>query len=187
MLPVPKSRAPRENLCKPAGKSQKLSALKESRECLSRSLAFQYCNSPGLLLVGITDNLRDYRILTLTFKFQPWHFSIRNKRLINEIWNLRWLLFFLRKISPELTTADPPLFAEEDWPWANIHPHLPLPLYVGRLPQHGFCQAVPCLHPGSNWQTPGRWEAECANLTTGPPGRPMKFEILKTTHSNTDI
>ena len=25
-------------------------------------------------------------------------------------------LFFLRKISPELTTANPPLFAEEDWP-----------------------------------------------------------------------
>ncbi len=24
--------------------------------------------------------------------------------------------FFLRKISPELTTANPPLFAEEDWP-----------------------------------------------------------------------
>ena len=27
------------------------------------------------------------------------------------------LFFFLRKISPELTsTANPPLFAEEDWP-----------------------------------------------------------------------
>ena len=27
-------------------------------------------------------------------------------------------VFFLRKISPELTsTANPPLFAEEDWPW----------------------------------------------------------------------
>ena len=24
--------------------------------------------------------------------------------------------FFLRKISPELTAANPPLFAEEDWP-----------------------------------------------------------------------
>ena len=37
------------------------------------------------------------------------------------------LLYFLRKISPELTsTANPPLFAEEDWPWANIHPLLPL-------------------------------------------------------------
>ena len=28
-----------------------------------------------------------------------------------------FLLFFLRKISPELTSAaNPPLFAEEDWP-----------------------------------------------------------------------
>ena len=25
-------------------------------------------------------------------------------------------IYFLRKISPELTTANPPLFAEEDWP-----------------------------------------------------------------------
>ena len=32
--------------------------------------------------------------------------------------------FFLRKISPELTAANPPLFAEEDWPWANIVPIL---------------------------------------------------------------
>ena len=37
------------------------------------------------------------------------------------------IFFFLRKISPELTAASPPLFAEEDWPWANIHAHLPLP------------------------------------------------------------
>ena len=27
-----------------------------------------------------------------------------------------FFFFFLRKISPELTTARPPLFAEEDWP-----------------------------------------------------------------------
>ena len=26
------------------------------------------------------------------------------------------LFFFVTKISPELTTANPPLFAEEDWP-----------------------------------------------------------------------
>ena len=25
-------------------------------------------------------------------------------------------IFFLRRISPELTTANPPLFAEGDWP-----------------------------------------------------------------------
>ena len=39
-------------------------------------------------------------------------------------------LFVLRKISPELTSAtNPPLFAEEDWPRANIRAHLPL-LYM---------------------------------------------------------
>ena len=27
-----------------------------------------------------------------------------------------FFFFFLRKISPELTTAHPPLFAEENWP-----------------------------------------------------------------------
>ena len=29
---------------------------------------------------------------------------------------LEEFFFLLRKISPELTTANPPLFAEEDWP-----------------------------------------------------------------------
>ena len=41
-----------------------------------------------------------------------------------------WKLYtysFLRKTGPELTsTANPPLFAEEDWPWANICANLPL-------------------------------------------------------------
>ena len=35
--------------------------------------------------------------------------------------------FFCRKIRPELTSAaNLPLFAEEDWTWANIRAHLPL-------------------------------------------------------------
>ena len=53
-----------------------------------------------------------------------------------------YYLFILRKISPELTsTANPPLFAEEDQPLANIRAHLPL-LYMGRLPQHGLTSGV---------------------------------------------
>ena len=37
---------------------------------------------------------------------------------------------FLKKISPELTSAaNPPLFAEEDWPWDNILAYLLL-LYM---------------------------------------------------------
>ena len=59
-----------------------------------------------------------------------------------------YFFLFLRKISPELTTANPPLFAEEDWPWANIHAHLPL-LYVwGRLLQHGFLPSGTMSVPG---------------------------------------
>ena len=35
------------------------------------------------------------------------------KGVISRQWYYRF--FFLRKISPELTTANPPCFAEEDW------------------------------------------------------------------------
>ena len=51
-----------------------------------------------------------------------------------------FILFFifLRKITPELTSATLLLFfAEEDCPWANLYAHLPL-FYVGCLPQHGL-------------------------------------------------
>ena len=46
-----------------------------------------------------------------------------------------WFLFvclfvFVRNIGPELTSITPPLFADKDWPLANIHAHLP-PLYMG--------------------------------------------------------
>ena len=93
------------------------------------------------------------------------------------------IFFLLRKISPELTAANPPLFAEEDWPWANICAHLPpLFLYVGRLPQHGL--------PSSAMSAPGIWtgepraaEVECTHLTTARPGRPLSylfFELAET-------
>ena len=62
-----------------------------------------------------------------------------------------FLLFvcFLRKISPELTSAtNPPLFAEEDWPCANMCAHLPL-LYMWDACHSMACQAGPCPHPGS--------------------------------------
>ena len=64
------------------------------------------------------------------------------------------LFFFFRKISPELTATNPPLFAEEDWPWANIHVHLPL-LYMWDAYHSMACQAVPCLHLGSEPTNPG--------------------------------
>ena len=79
---------------------------------------------------------------------------------------------FLRKISPELTTANPPLFAEEAWPWANICAHLPL-LYTWDT-YHSMAFAKGC-HVGTqdpNRRTPGHQEVECANLTAAPPGPP---------------
>ena len=60
---------------------------------------------------------------------------------------------FFRKISPELTAANPPLFAEEAWPWANIHAHLPL-VYMWDAYHSMACQAVPCLHLGSEPANP---------------------------------
>ena len=64
-------------------------------------------------------------------------------------------LFFWRKISPELTTApNPPLFAEEDWSWANIHAHLPL-LCVWDASQSMACQAVHRSAPRIQTSDPG--------------------------------
>ena len=66
-----------------------------------------------------------------------------------------FFFFLLKKISPELTsTANPPLFAEEDWPWANNRAHLPL-LYMWDACHSMACQAVPCIYPGSELANPG--------------------------------
>ena len=75
--------------------------------------------------------------------------------------------FFLRKISPELPAANPPLFAEEDWPWANIRAHLPL-LYMWDAYHSVVWQAVPCPH-FEPWAT----EAKHVNLITALPGQPL--------------
>ena len=77
-------------------------------------------------------------------------------------WKIRtWTGSFFRKISPELTSAtNLPLFAEEDWPCAHIHAHLPL-LYMWYAYHSMACHAVPCPHPGSELVNPGqlRWNA----------------------------
>ena len=63
-------------------------------------------------------------------------------------------LFFLRKISPELTSAaNTPLFAEEDWSWASICAHLPL-LYMWDACHSMAWQAVPSPHLGSEQVNP---------------------------------
>ena len=41
--------------------------------------------------------------------------------------HISFFISLVRKSSPELTSVThPSLFAEEDWPWANICAHLPL-------------------------------------------------------------
>ena len=83
--------------------------------------------------------------------------------------------FFLRKISPELTTANPPLFAEEDWPWSNIHAHLLLLCMWDAYHSMAFAKQCQVQIQDLNQRTLGRWKAECANLTTVPPGWPLSL------------
>ena len=78
-----------------------------------------------------------------------------------------FIYFLLRKISPELTSAaNPPLFAEGDWPWAYIRAHLPL-LYMWDACLSVAWQAV-------HRSTPGIWTGEpgllkCNMQTLGQP------------------
>ena len=84
------------------------------------------------------------------------------------------IFFFLRKISPELTAANPLLFSEEDWPWANICAHLPL-LYMWDAYHSMACQVVPCLHQGSEPGEPWAAKAEHAHLTAAPRAGPRTY------------
>ena len=85
---------------------------------------------------------------------------------------------FLRKISPELTSAaNPPLFAGEDWPWANIRAHLPLFYMWDTCHSMAFCRVVPCLHLGSELVNPG---PQKQNLAAAPPGWPQGRCFLNT-------
>ena len=76
----------------------------------------------------------------------------------------------MRKISPELTSAtNGALFAEEDWPWANIRAHLPL-LYMWDACHSMAWQAVRRPAPGIQTAEPWAKKAEHVNLTTAPSG-----------------
>ena len=48
----------------------------------------------------------------------------------------------------------PSLFAEENWPWANIHAHLP-PLFMWDAATARLDKWYVCLHPGSKLVNPG--------------------------------
>ena len=58
-------------------------------------------------------------------------------------------------IGPELTsTANPPLFAEEDWPWANTRAHFPL-LYMWDAATAWLDEQCVGPHLGSEPENPG--------------------------------
>ena len=88
-------------------------------------------------------------------------FNVRDSRL----------LFVLRKISPELTsTTNPPLFAEEDYPWANICAHLPPFFFICGTPATAWlinCALVWARDP-KGWSL-GSWSRvhELNHCTTG--------------------
>ena len=131
-------------------------------------------------------------ILWLAFLFfqLPSHYSLRGSSLISSMRHQKikyevievldgWLcynfdislfLLLLRKISPEVTSANPTLFAAEDWPWANIHAHLPLHFICGTLATAWLSKRchVPTWDP-NRW-TLGCWSGMCEpnRCTTGP-------------------
>ena len=92
---------------------------------------------------------------------------------------ITFTLFFLRKISPELTSAANPLFAEKDWPWANICACLPL-FYEGSLPQHGLISGARSTLGIRTWEPQAADEEECEDLTMRPLGQPQfhSYHIL---------
>ena len=70
-------------------------------------------NFPQILFIG-----KGRQTLKTSFvgKRVPFHKMLSLMRLLDFLVFL-FFFFFLRKISPELTSAaNPPLFAEEDWP-----------------------------------------------------------------------
>ena len=95
-----------------------------------------------------------------------------NPLVLQEKYKLYYKL--LRKISPELASAANPLFAKEDWSWANTRAPSSSTLYVGRLPQHSLlssAMSTPRIRTSEPWAV----EAECVNLTAAPPGWPPNY------------
>ena len=78
-------------------------------------------------------------------------------------------LFFLRKISPELTAANPPLFYEEGWPWANICAQPPLFCIwdaCHSMASWAVCRSTPDLNQGTVGHRSGVRELD--RHATGP-------------------
>ena len=94
-----------------------------------------------------------------------------------EVRSLSLFFFVLRKISPELIAANPPLFAEEDWPWANICTHLPL-LYMWDACHTMAWQVVCRSAPRTRTSKPWAAEVEHANLPLCHRAIPQLFKKL---------
>ena len=76
-------------------------------------------------------------------------------------------------MSPELISAPNPLFLErKTGPELTSVPIFLYFLYVGHLPQHGLTNGAMSA-PGIRTGKPSVAKAECENLTTAPPGRPL--------------
>ena len=125
-------------------------------------------------------------------EFCCYHISFPPSRRMRKIWHIimgvsqirKLFLFFLRKISPELTSATNLLpFAEEDWPWPNIHAHLPL-LYMWDACHSMAWQVVHMsalrIQTGEPWAT----EVEHANLTSAPLDWPHRKLLKNETKQN---
>ena len=85
--------------------------------------------------------------------------------------------FFLRKISPELTfAANHPLFAEEDWPWANICAIF-LCFICGTPVIAWFAKQCHVRTGDPNQWTPGAQSGMCTlnRCATGPA--PIQFHL----------
>ena len=128
------------------------------------------CSAPPLLLKETCSYPK------AEVNIRVWIYIIRKKG--SPIQALSWesasqlsFFFFLRKISPDLISAtNPPHFAEEDWPRADICAHLLL-LYIWdafhSMAWEVVCRSTPRIQTSEPWAA----EAQCANLTAVPPGR----------------
>ena len=151
-----------------------------SGNTVCRLLPFCFYSSQTLKKIHI---IFKFENICTNLVVQAWGFSLSREFFSIYLESLAVMSFlflflfflFFRKISPELrSVANPPLFAEEDWPWANICAHLPL-LYMWATCHSMACQVVPCLHPGSKPENPGRQSGTCElNCCTTRPA-PLSF------------
>ena len=127
-------------------------------------------------------HVKDYRffpktLLTLSFFTLVYATVFLSTRLCYFL--LLLLLVFLRKTSPELTSvANPPIFAEEDWPWAIS---VPIFLYlICGTPATAWllkqCHVAPWIRTSQPWAA----EVERVHLTAAPLGRPLDLVLTLT-------